>query len=48
MITMENEAALIQRAKQDPEAFGMLYEMHVDRIYNYIYYERETCTMPKT
>lgn len=34
----ESEAALIERAKRDPEAFGELYERHVDRIYNYIYY----------
>jgi RNA polymerase sigma factor (sigma-70 family) len=34
----ENEAALIRRAKEDPEAFGVLYERYVDKIYNYIYY----------
>lgn len=34
----EAEAALIERAKSDPEAFGELYERYVDRIYNYIYY----------
>ena len=34
----ESESALIERAKQDPEAFGELYERYVDRIYNYIYY----------
>ncbi len=33
-----NESALIEQAKSDPEAFGQLYELHVDRIYNYIYY----------
>ncbi|MCO6449441.1 MAG: sigma-70 family RNA polymerase sigma factor [Caldilineales bacterium] len=33
-----DEAALIERARHDPEAFGELYERHVDRIYNYIYY----------
>ena len=33
-----DEAALVERAKHDPEAFGVLYETHVDRIYNYIYY----------
>ena len=32
------EAALVERAKHDPDAFGVLYETHVDRIYNYIYY----------
>lgn len=34
----ESEAALIERAKRDPDAFGELYERYVDRIYNYIYY----------
>jgi RNA polymerase sigma-70 factor, ECF subfamily len=34
----ESEASLIERAKQDPDAFGELYERYVDRIYNYIYY----------
>lgn len=29
---------LVQRAASDPEAFGELYERHVRRIYNYIYY----------
>jgi RNA polymerase sigma-70 factor (ECF subfamily) len=29
---------LIQQAKTDPEAFGQLYELHVEKIYNYIYY----------
>jgi len=38
MVMPEEEAALIQRAKEDPEAFGLLYEAHVDRIYNYIFY----------
>ena len=33
-----NEAALIERAKTDSEAFGQLYQRYVDRIYNYIYY----------
>ncbi len=33
-----DEAALIERAKSDPEAFGQIYELYVDRIYNYIYY----------
>lgn len=32
------EAELIERAKQDPEAFATLYERYVDRIYAYIYY----------
>ncbi len=34
----ESDAALIARAKKDPEAFGLLYERYVDSIYNYIYY----------
>jgi RNA polymerase sigma-70 factor (ECF subfamily) len=32
------EAALIERARYDREAFGLIYEQYVDRIYNYIYY----------
>jgi RNA polymerase sigma-70 factor (ECF subfamily) len=32
------EAALVEQAKSDPEAFGELYERYVTRIYNYIYY----------
>lgn len=34
----QDEAALIERAKHDPDAFGELYERYVDRIYSYIYY----------
>ena len=33
-----NDAALVQLAKEDPEAFGELYERYVTKIYNYIYY----------
>ncbi len=33
-----DDSDLIERAKTDPEAFGQLYERHVDRIYSYIYY----------
>ncbi len=33
-----NEEQLIERAKTDPEAFGQLYELYVEKIYNYIYY----------
>jgi RNA polymerase sigma-70 factor (ECF subfamily) len=29
---------LVQQAASDPEAFGELYERHVRRIYNYIFY----------
>ena len=32
------DSALIQRAKTDTEAFGLLYERYVDRIYKYVYY----------
>jgi RNA polymerase sigma-70 factor (ECF subfamily) len=32
------EEALVRQARSDPEAFGVLYERYVDRIYNYIYY----------
>jgi RNA polymerase sigma-70 factor (ECF subfamily) len=33
-----DEDKLIEQAKTDPEAFGQLYELYVDKIYNYIYY----------
>ena len=33
-----DEEALVERAKTDPEAFGLLYERYVDKIYNYVYY----------
>ena len=33
-----DELELVQRASTDAEAFGLLYERHVRRIYNYIYY----------
>jgi RNA polymerase sigma-70 factor, ECF subfamily len=34
----DEERALIERAKRDADAFGILYERYVDRIYNYIFY----------
>jgi len=34
----ESDAALISRAQEDPESFGLLYERYVENIYNYIYY----------
>ncbi len=34
----KNLAALIKRAKDDPRAFGEVYEHYVQRIYNYVYY----------
>ncbi len=33
-----DENKLVEQAKIDPEAFGKLYELHVEKIYNYIYY----------
>ncbi len=33
-----SDAALVQLAKEDSEAFGELYERYVDKIYNYISY----------
>jgi len=36
---MSSEATLVERAvAHDAEAFGKLYDMHVDRIYRHIYY----------
>ncbi len=32
------EAALVSRAKNDPAAFGLLYERYIDRVYAYIYH----------
>ncbi len=34
----EPEALLIEQAKSDPQAFGVLYQRYVERIYNYIFY----------
>jgi RNA polymerase sigma-70 factor (ECF subfamily) len=34
----ESDSALIARAKQDPEAFSLLYERYVRNIYSYVYY----------
>ncbi len=34
----ESEERLIERAKRDPDAFGILYERYVDRIYSYVFY----------
>lgn len=33
-----NDLEIVQAAKKDPAAFGLLYEHYVDRIYNYIYH----------
>ncbi len=35
---INDEETLVQRAKQDPAAFGLLYERYVKKIYNYIFY----------
>jgi RNA polymerase sigma-70 factor (ECF subfamily) len=35
---LADEQALVERAKTDPEAFGILYERYVQKIYNYVYY----------
>jgi RNA polymerase sigma-70 factor (ECF subfamily) len=34
----EDEAALVDQARRDPVAYGLLYERYVDRIYAYIYH----------
>ena len=34
----EPEEKLIERAKEDPEAFGVLYEKYVDQIHQYVFY----------
>lgn len=34
----ESDSVLITRAKEDPEAFSLLYERYVKNIYSYIYY----------
>jgi RNA polymerase sigma-70 factor (ECF subfamily) len=34
----ESDSALIARAREDPEAFSLLYERYVNNIYSYIYY----------
>ncbi|MCP4360085.1 MAG: sigma-70 family RNA polymerase sigma factor [Chloroflexi bacterium] len=33
-----DDAVLIQQAKIDGDAFGLLYERYYDKIYNYVYY----------
>jgi RNA polymerase sigma-70 factor (ECF subfamily) len=37
-LAVEDEAALIERARSEPAAFGELYERYVDRVYSYIYH----------
>jgi len=38
VIDSVDEASLVEEAKTSPEAFGLLYEQYIDRIYNYVYY----------
>lgn len=38
MLMSDSEVELVERAKRDGEAFGLLYEKYVDRIYAYIFY----------
>lgn len=38
MTTQASDTELIAQAKQDPAAFGALYERYVNKIYNYVYY----------
>lgn len=33
---LEQERQLVERAKRDPEAFGLLYERHYDSVYAYV------------
>lgn len=37
-MTELSDSELIARAKEEPEAFGVLYERYVARIYRYLYY----------
>jgi RNA polymerase sigma-70 factor (ECF subfamily) len=37
-MTEESDSVLIAQAKDDPEAFSLLYERYVKNIYSYIYY----------
>ncbi len=38
MPAMPGEGALVESAKEDPAAFGILYEQYIDRVYAYIYH----------
>jgi RNA polymerase sigma-70 factor (ECF subfamily) len=38
LLELSDEKALAQAAQGDQEAFGVLYERYVGRIYNYVYY----------
>jgi len=37
-VELSEESALVEQARQDPAAFGILYERYIDRIYSYIYH----------
>jgi RNA polymerase sigma-70 factor (ECF subfamily) len=37
-LELSDDVALIGAAKEDSQAFGLLYERYVERVYNYIYY----------
>ena len=37
-MTENEEALLVERAKEDPAAFGILYKRYVKKIYSYLYY----------
>ena len=37
-MTKWDDKAHIEAAKQDPDAFGEIYEQYIDRIYSYIYH----------
>jgi RNA polymerase sigma-70 factor (ECF subfamily) len=37
-LELSEDVALIGAAKEDNEAFGLLYERYVERVFNYIYY----------
>ncbi len=37
-LSPEDDAALVERARTDAAAFGVLYERYVDRIYSYVYH----------
>lgn len=37
-VEIREEAALVEQARLDPAAFGVLYERYVDRVYAYIYH----------
>ncbi len=38
MDNLADEIALVEEAKTDPDAFGLLYERYVDKIYSYVFY----------